>query len=88
MDLSRYYGQQTEDFKREKNRLHRSIQLSFPNYDDEINLDRRSGLAVLRLFPHPTCLRQKSFKEIKHQILGLRLPGIGEGRATTLTRRL
>ncbi len=88
MDLSRYYDQQTEDLKREKNRLHRSIQLTFPNFDDEIDLSRRSGLAVLRLFPHPSRLRQGSFEAIKQKILALQLAGIGEGRADTLTRRL
>ncbi len=88
MDLSRYYDQQTEDLKREKNRLHRSIQLTFPNFDDEIDLSRRSGLAVLRLFPHPSRLRQGSFEAIKQKILELHLSGIGKGRADTLTRRL
>lgn len=63
-DLSRYYDQQTEDIKRERNRLHRVLQLSFPNFDDEIDLGSRSGLATLRLFPHPETLIQFSLDEI------------------------
>lgn len=87
-DLSRYYDQQTEDIKRERNRLHRVLQLSFPNFDDEIDLGSRSGLATLRLFPHPETLIQFSLDEIAQQILDLHLKGIGQIRATTLAKYL
>lgn len=87
-DLSRYYDQQTEDIKRERNRRHKVLQLSFPNFDDEIDLGSLSGLATLRLFPHPETLIQFSLDEIVQQILDLHLKGIGQIRATTLAKYL
>lgn len=87
-DMSRYYDQQTEDIKREKNRVHKLIQLSFPNFTDEIDVDNISSLEVLRLFPHPDMIKGHTVTEITDIILGLDLRGIGQGRARTLAERL
>ena len=87
-DMSRYYDQQTEDIKREKNRVHKLIQLSFPNFTDEIDVDKTSSLEVLRLFPHPDMIEGHTITEIMAGILGLGIRGIGQGRAQTLAERL
>jgi len=86
--MSRYYDQQTEDIKREKNRVHKLIQLSFPNFTDEIDVDNISSLEVLRLFPHPDTIKGHTVTEIADIILELGLRGIGQGRARTLAERL
>lgn len=87
-DMSRYYDQQSDDIKRAKNRLHKVIQLSFPGFENEINLDTVSGLAVLRLFPHPAKIKGHSFNDLKMMILDLALPSIGEQRARNLAEKL
>ena len=87
-DMSRYYDQQTEDIKREKNRVHKLIQFSFPNFTDEIDVDKTSSLEVLRLFPHPDMIEGHTITEIMDSILGLGIRGIGQGRAQTLAERL
>lgn len=88
MDLSRYYDQQTEDIKRERNRLHKVLQLTFPSFDQEIDLDSQSGLAVLQLFPHPQRMRDLTLSDIQQQIIDLALRGIGPSRSATLAKRL
>lgn len=87
-DMSRYYDQQTEDIKREKNRVHKLIQLSFPNFTDEIDVDKTSSREVLRLFPHPDMIEGHTITETMDSILGLGIRGIGQGRAQTLAERL
>ncbi|HJF38459.1 transposase [Weissella cibaria] len=87
-DMSRYYDQQTEDIKRERNRVHKLIQLTFPNFTDEIDVDNTSILEVLRLFPHPAMIKGQTITEITDTILGLGLRGIGQVRAHTLAERL
>lgn len=87
-DLSRYYDQETEDIKRERNRLHRIIQLVFPSVDEELQLDQSSALRVLRKFPHPETLRDMSLDEIVQEILALNLKGIGKIRAKALATHL
>ena len=87
-DMSRYYDQQTEDIKREKNRVHKLIQLSFPNFTDEIDVDKTSSREVLRLFPHPDMIEGHTITETMDSNLGLGIRGIGQGRAQTLAERL
>lgn len=70
-DMSRYYDQQTEGIKREKNRVHKLIQFSLPNFTDKIDVDKTSSLEVLRLFPHPDMIEGHTITEIMDSILGL-----------------
>ncbi len=87
-DLSRYYDQETEDIKRERNRLHRIIQLVFPSVDEELKLDQPSALGALKRFPHPQMLKGLSLDEITQDILDLSLKGIGKIRAKALATHL
>lgn len=64
------------------------IQFSFPNFTDEIDVDKTSSLEVLRLFPHPDMIEGHTITEIMDSILGLGIRGIGQGRAQTLAERL
>lgn len=87
-DMSRYYDQLTEDIKREKNRLHRLLQLTFANFVHEFELNQNSVRAVLALFPHAAFVQRLDLNELEQQILKLGLSGIGNFRAHKLAVRL
>lgn len=88
MDLSRYYDQQTEDLKRERNRVKRLIHLSFPGIEDELDFETDSALAVLRCFPHPARLNDLELSDIQAQIQALHLRGVGPVRSRKLAKGL
>ena len=64
------------------------IQFSFPNFTDEIDVDKTSSREVLRLFPHPDMIEGHTITETMDSILGLGIRGISQVRAQTLAERL
>ncbi|MDH5107281.1 IS110 family transposase [Lentilactobacillus diolivorans] len=73
MDTSRAYQQANEDFVRAKNRLHRVLQLTFPELESLFK--RPEGVLYWKLvhaFPHPAMVQtaQKDLAQRIHTIVG------------------
>lgn len=85
--LSRFYAQLTRDLVSAKNRLHRVLQLTFPELEQLLSSPR--GLTYWRcvkLFPHPSLVQQAGQPAIVAALC--KLKGVGPAKAANLTKRL
>jgi len=70
MDLSRFYEEVNSDLVREKNRLHRSLQLTFPEIEKVI--EKHTGKLywqIVQDYPHPDLLNDLSVDEIAEHMV-------------------
>ena len=70
MDLSRFYEEINSDLVREKNRLHRSLQLTFPELEKII--EKHTGKLywqIVQDYPHPDLLNDLSVDEIAEHMV-------------------
>jgi transposase len=88
-DLNRFYQQLTGDNVQAKNRLHRVLQLTFPELE-RLTLSHTEPLYyhLVKRFPHPQSIRCHSFAEVTEQILQSTLKHIGRPRAQRLAKQL
>ncbi|MFT8318614.1 MAG: IS110 family transposase [Sporolactobacillus sp.] len=88
-DLNRFYQQLTGDNVQAKNRLHRVLQLTFPELE-RLNLSHTEPLYyhLMKLFPQPQMVRNHSLDEVTEQILQSTLKHIGSLRAQRLAKQL
>lgn len=70
MDLSRFYQEINSDIVREKNRLHRSLQFTFPEIE-KITGKPTGKLywQIIQAYPHPDLLDDLSMDEIANQLV-------------------
>ena len=88
-DLSRFYQNLTEDIVRNKNRLHKVLQATFPEI--EHLLSKPSGEQYWNLiiaFPISTLILKQSREELEHIIKNSTSKRISEKRVATLTDKL
>lgn len=88
MDLSRFYEQINSDLVTEKNRLHKSLQMTFPELEGI--LDKPSGKLywhIVATMPHPDLLNNMNVEELATQ---LKESGahISVTRATIIAKKL
>lgn len=86
-ELSRYYDQLTNDYVRTKNRLHRSLQYTFPEIEDLMS--HPSGpnyFNIIKQYPHAQLVLQASTEELTGFINGLSFRG--HGNVSNIVNRL
>lgn len=88
-DLNRFYQQLTGDNVQAKNRLHRALQLTFPELE-RLTLSHTEPLYyhLVSLFPQPQTVRDHSLDEVTYLILQSTLKHIGHLRAQRLAKQL
>lgn len=88
-DLNRFYQQITSDSVQAKNRLHRVLQLTFPELE-RLNLSHTEPLYyhLVKLFPQPQTVCDASLDEVTRQIMQATLKHIGRPRARRLAKQL
>lgn len=69
MNLSRFYQEINADLVSEKNRLHRSVQLTFPEVEQLLSKPTgKMYWAIVQLYPHPDCLSELTPDDVREQI--------------------
>jgi transposase len=88
-DLERTYQQYNEDIVQAKNRLHRELQLTFPEVE-HFTSKTDGGLYwhIVRAFPHPDLVLEHDMKDLPSLILKATPKNMGLKRAQKLAGRL
>lgn len=89
MDDSHFYEQLNEDVVREKNRLHRSLQLTFPEIESLLSRpDGEQYWNIVQRYPHPDLLEELSPDELGKIIMATTPKNISLNRATMVAKKL
>lgn len=88
-DLNRFYQQLTSDIVQAKNRLHRILQLTFPEIE-RLTLSHTEPLyyQLVKFFPHLQIVSDQPLDEVTKQILQSTPKHIGRLRAERLAKQL
>ena len=69
MNLSRFYQEVNSDLVREKNRLHRSVQLTFPELEQLLSKPTgKMYWTIVQLYPHADCLNEQTPEDVYERI--------------------
>lgn len=85
-NASRYYEELTKDIVKDKNRLHRALQSTFPQIEQLTTNHGQIYWQVIDLYPHAQLVLNKSSKQIYTQLRQIR--GIGKRTANNYARKL
>lgn len=90
MDFSRFYQEVSKDVATHKNRLHRSLQLVFPELEHVLsNTNNELYWTIVKCFPRPTKVTQEySFSELVDTILSGTNKKISQVRAEQVAHSL
>ena len=85
--LSRSYEELTSDIVSAKNRLHRILQLTFPELENVVSVPKnRNYWELVKLFPHCQTVRELEAEDIINKIKDFK--GYGTKRAQKIAQRL
>ncbi len=85
--LSRFYDQLTNDLVMAKNRLHKVLQLTFPDLEDLFSMSKGFNYwSIVKMFPHCDLVNDSTKLTIHHNLL--KLPGFQEKKADRFTLKL
>lgn len=89
MDYSRFYQEINEDVVREKNRLHRSLQLTFPELETLLSKpDGHLYWNIVQSYPHPDLLSEIKPDDLAKNIINCSLKNISIIHATKIAVKL
>ncbi|WP_461219406.1 IS110 family RNA-guided transposase [Lapidilactobacillus salsurivasis] len=88
-DLERTYQDYNDDIIRAKNRLHKALQLTFPELEHVLsNTDGGLYWHLVQLFPHPELVLKFEVTALADQILGATPKNMGAKRALRIADKL
>ena len=87
-DESRFYQEINEDVVQNKNRLHKLLQLTFPEIEGLVRHDDLLYFRLVKRFPHPSTVPMNSVSDLADMIKSMAVKRMTIKRALTLAERL
>jgi transposase len=87
-DESRFYQEINEDVVQNKDRLHKLLQLTFPEIEGLLRHDELLYFRIVQRFPHPSTVPMNSVSDLADTIKAMAVKRMGIKRALTLAAKL